>query len=244
MTFPRPLRPKERDLLEFVLPVDRPGYRAIRDQVARLLVIGEGRRGEGNFVLGEAGHEPDISMPLPPVIAHGMVEATTDQFGVTVRAPFEGQIDVEIVSRGGGEIPDHFEEKRRWTYSSWAPGSPSPATGEIVREVAVDSARTMAIAAGERRLWLHDRTTGMVFPIPVTNFYNELMLVRQIRDPAIALRSQLLFESHRSYADADLKAAFIAYNAVKRRVDVEPAPDVPRRRGFAGLVRHIIRKRH
>jgi hypothetical protein len=113
-----------------------------------------------------------------------------------------------------------------------------------VREVAVDPARTMAIAAGERRLWLHDRTTGMVFPIPVTNFYNELMLVKQIRDPAIALRSQLLFESHRSYADADLKAAFIAYNAVRRRVDVEPAPDVPRRGGLAGLVRHIIRKRH
>jgi hypothetical protein len=84
----------------------------------------------------------------------------------------------------------------------------------------------------------------MVFPIPVTNFYNELMLVKQIRDPAIALRSQLLFESHRSYADADLKAAFIAYNAVRRRVDVEPAPDVPRRGGLAGLVRHIIRKRH
>ncbi len=244
MAFPRPLRPKERDLLEFVLPVDRPGYRAIRDEVSRLLVIGEGRRGEGNFVLGEAGREPDFSMPLRPVIAHGMVEATADRFGVTVREPFEGQIDVEIVSRGGGEIPDHFEEKRRWTYSSWAPGSASPATGEVVREVAVDSARTMAIAAGERRLWLHDRTTGMVLPIPVTNFYNELMLIQRIRDPAIALRSQLLFESHRSYADADLKAAFIAYNAVKRRVDVEPAPDVPHRGGLAGFVHNLIRKRH
>ena len=39
----------------------------------------------------------DIVSPMD-----GMVEATTDQFGVTVRAPLEGQIDVEIVSRGGG----------------------------------------------------------------------------------------------------------------------------------------------
>ncbi len=244
MDFPRPLRPKERDLLEYVLPVDRPGYRAVRGELSRLLVIGEGRRGQGNFVLGEAGREPDFSFPLRPVIAHGMVEATTDIFGITVREPFEGQIDVEIVSRAGGEIPDHFEEKRRWTYSSWTPGSASPYTGEVVREVAVDRARTLAIAAGERRVWVHDRTTGMVIPIPVTNFYNELMLKQQIRDPEVALRSQNLFESHRSYTDGDLSAAFVAYNAVKRRVDVEAAPGPARSTGLPGFLHNLFRKRH
>lgn len=244
MPFPRPLRPKERDLLEFVLPVDRPGYRAIRDLVSRLRVIGEGRRGPGNIVLGGEGEEPDFSCPLRPVIAHGMVEATADTFVITVREPFEGQIDVEIVSRSGGEVPDHFEEKRRWTYSRWAPGAPSPCTGEPVREVAVDAARTLVIAAGERRLWLHDRATGMVIPIPVTNFYNELMLTKQIRDPAIALRSRILFDSHRSYTDGDLRAAFIAYNAVRRRVEVEPAPETPRRAGLSGLLHNLFRKRH
>ena len=66
MACPRPLRPKERDLLELVLPVDRPGYRAIRE-----------------------------------------VEATADRFGITVREPFEGQIDVEPapeVPRSGGPL--------------------------------------------------------------------------------------------------------------------------------------------
>lgn len=244
MPFPRPLRPKERDLLEFVLPVERPGYRAIRDLVSRTRVIGEGRRGPGNIVLGGEGQEPDLSYPLRPVIAHGIVEATTDTFVITVREPFEGQIDVEIVSRSGGEVPDHFEEKRRWTYSCWAPGAASPATGEAVREVAVDAARTLVIAAGEGRLWLHDRATGMVIPIPVTNFYNELMLTKRIRDPAIALRSRLLFESHRSYTDGDLKAAFIAYNAVRHRVDVEPTPETPRGTGLSSLMRKFFRKRH
>lgn len=229
--------------MEFVLPVDRPGYRAIREEALRKAVIGEGRRGEGNVVLGDPGQKPDFSFPLRPVIAHGMVEATADRFVITVREPFEGQIDIEIVSRAGGEIPDHFEEKRRWTYSSWAPGMPSPATGDSVRSVVVDSARTLAIAAGERRLWVHDRSTGMVIPIPVTNFYNELMLTRQIRDPAIALRSQLLFESHRDYTDRDLKAAFLAYNAVKRRVDVEPAPEVPRKVGLPAVLHNLFRKR-
>lgn len=244
MPFPRHLRPKERDLLEFVLPVERPGYRAIREVLAGMLVIGEGRRGEGNIVLGPADAIPDASQPLTPVIAYGVVETTAESFGITVREPYEGQADVEIVSRAGGEIPDHFEEKRRWTYSTWAPGLPSPSTGEGLREIAVDPSRTLAIASDERRLWIHDRTTGMVIPIPVTNFYNELMLTRQIRDPAIALRSQLLFESHRSYSDADLRGAFIAYNAVKRRVDVEPDRPGPPRTGFRGLLGTLFGIRH
>jgi hypothetical protein len=169
-----------------------------------------------------------------------MVEATSDRFGITVREPFEGQIDIEMVSRGGEEIPDHFEEKRRWTYSVWSPGDSSPATGETVREVVVDPDLTLAIAAGERRLWMHARSSGMVIPIPITNFYNELMLTKQIRDPAVALRSQLLFESHRAYTDGDLKAAFVAYNAVKRRVDVRPASEPSRRRGVAAILHNLF----
>jgi hypothetical protein len=172
-----------------------------------------------------------------------MVEATGDRFVITVREPFEAQVDVEIVSSTGGEVPDHFEERRRWTYSSWVPGAPSPATGAEVREVAVDPSLTLAIAAVERRLWVHERTTGMVHPIPVTNFYNELMLTMRIRDPAVALRSQLLFDTHRTYSDAHLKAAFIAYNAVKRRVDVAPATAAVRSTGLGAMLHTLFGKR-
>ena len=46
-----------------------------------------------------------------PVIAYGMVETTRDAFTITVREEVAAQINVEIVSRRGEEIPDHFEEK-------------------------------------------------------------------------------------------------------------------------------------
>jgi hypothetical protein len=239
--YPRMLRPKERELLESVLPPERPGYDRYRALIGEMQVIGEGRRGKGNLVLGRAGDVPDITSPLGPVVAYGVVETTRDPFTVTVREYAGDQIDVEIVSAHGEEIPDHFEEKRRWTYSGWNPGDPSPATGSPVREVRVDASCTLAIAVPEKRIWIHDRASGMVHLLPVTNFTNALMLHKRIRDPKVALRSAFLFENLRSTTDADLRAAFVAYNAFRHRVTVSaPAEDGPRS-GFWSVVKSIFR---
>jgi len=239
--YPRMLRPKERELLECVLPPDRPGYDRYRALIGVMQVIGEGRRGTGNFVLGREGDTPDISSPLSPVVAYGAVETTRDTFSVTVREYAGDQIDVEIVSSHGEEIPDHFEEKRRWTYSGWNPGEPSPATGSPVREVALDDSCTLAIAGTEKRIWIYDRATGMVHLLPITNFYNALMLQKGIRDPAVALRSALLFENLRSYTDADLRAAFVEYNAFRHRVTVTAPAEGTHHPGFWSVMRSIFR---
>ena len=223
-----------------MLPLDRPGYRVLRELIAGMVVLGEGRRGEGNFVLGVEGEVLDSDASLTPVVAYGSVETTQDTYLVTVREPLGNQVDIEIVSRHGGEIPDHFEEKRRWSYSEWHPGSPSPATGSPVREVAIDGNTTLVIAALERRLWIHVADTGMVVPIPVTNFYNEIMLLKGIRDPAIALNSALLFGEGEVYADHDLRAAFIAYNAARQRVKISPPAPGYRSAGVRGLVRRLV----
>lgn len=236
----RRLRAKERDLLESVLPLDRPAYRSLREQLGPMVVLGQGRRGEGNFVLGAEGDEPDLEQPLTPVIAYGVVETTKDSFTVTVREPLGGQLDVEIVSRHGTEIPDHFEEKRRWSYSEWKPGKPSPATGRPVREVSLGGKATLAIAPDERRLWIHAQESGMVVPIPITNFYNEIMLVKGIRDPEIALDSELLFTEPDRFSDEDLRSAFIAYNTVRQRVEIPPPPPEEEPRGIRALVRRYF----
>jgi hypothetical protein len=232
MSFPRPLRAKERDLLETVLPGERPGYRRYRELLSSLTVIGEGRRGEGNLVLGGEGDAPDLASPLSPVVAYGVVETTRDLFTVTVREEAGGQLDVEIVSRHGEQIPDHYEEKSRWTYSLWNPGDPSPASGHPVREITVDPARILVIAQREKRLWVHDRESGMNLLIPITNFYNEIMLHKKIRDPETALHSEKFFEQHESYSDADLRAAFVAYNAVRHRVTLAPSQPEHVRQGL------------
>src|ERR1700690_798280 len=101
MEYPRPLRPKELDLLETVLPVDRPGYRALRDRMESMTVLGEGRRGEGDLMLGIPPDAPDTVSPLPPVIAYGVVETTRDAFTISVREEAWAQINVEIVSGTG-----------------------------------------------------------------------------------------------------------------------------------------------
>jgi len=240
-TYPRTLRLKERDLLESVLPPDRPGYRRYREFLEVMQVIGEGRRGAGNLVLGRPGDVPDLTSPLPPVVAYGVVETTKDYYTITVRECAGDQIDVEIVSAHDEEIPDHFEEKRRWTYAEWKPGARSPATGAAVREVAIDGRTVLAIAEAEKRLWLHDGATGMNHPIPVTNFHNELMLQKQIRDPGRALAPGLLFDELSTTTDADLRAAFVAYNIARKRVDVQPAAAAAPERGLLRWLRALLK---
>jgi len=241
--FPRRLREKEWDLLQFVLPADRPGYIRYKDLLSSMIVLSQGRRGKGNLVMGFENDIADTTSPLPPVVAYGMVETTHDTFSITVREFVGDQIDVEIVSSRGDELPDHFEEKRRWTYSTWLPGSPSPATGVHVREIPVSNELVLAIARDERRLWICDRTTGMNHLIPVTNYYNELMLHKGIRDPKIALKSNLLFEDLDRYADAELRASFIVYNALRPRVTVVIPEAVPEPRGLKVLWENLFRNK-
>lgn len=237
------MRPKELDLLETVLPVDRPGYRALRDRMESMTVLGEGRRGEGDLMLGIPPDAPDIVSPLPPVVAYGVVETTRDAYTISVREEAWGQINVEIVSGSGEGIPDHYEEKRRWTYSWWTPGEVSPATRAAVREVRIDEGVTLALAEAEKRIWIHERSTGIVRLIPITNYYGELMAATGIRDPLIALVPPLLWVNLHSFSDGDLLAAFLAYNALRQRVQVRNGPPSVRRSGIPLFIRQLFRRK-
>lgn len=226
--FPRSLRAKEEDLLLSVLPLDRPGYASLRARLRDFVVLAEGRRGAGHVILGSPGTVPDLGAPLPPVIAFGAAEMTAGTLFITVREPSASQCDIELVSDRGEEVPDHFEEKRRWTYSTWMPGMSSPATGSSVREVVLEPGVVLAICPSEKRLWVWERSTGMVLLIPVTNFYNELMVQKRVRDPKTALHSALLFERCAVWTDAELRSAFLAYNALRKRVTLkEEVPEQP-----------------
>ena len=241
-SYPRALRPKERALVDSVLPLDRPGYRRCRELIDAMVVLGEGRRGAGNLILGYERETPDRESPLATIVAYGVVETTMAEFYVTVRECVARQIDVEIVSSRGEEVPDHFEEKRRWTYSTWQPGSLSPANGRPVREVAIDGTLVLAISKDEKRLWVYDGESGMNFPIPITNFYNELMLHRNIRDPKVALASHLLFAELESYSDHDFRAAFVAYNKLRRKVDIAIHPPLQREKNAGSFLKKWFRK--
>ena len=239
--YPRPISPREREWMDWILPPDRPGYRHYHDLVSGMVVIGKGRRGEGEIILGAEGSTPDVSSPLAPVFAYGAIETKAGTISITMREISDGQISTEIVSHQSEEIPSEFEELRRWTYSTWIPGGRCPQCGEPVREVSMHPVApgaerlVLAFCTVDRRVWVYDSSTGVNRLIPVTNYYNDLMLHKNIRDPRVALDSRRLFSDLSKYSDADLTYAFFTYNKIKTKVQIEGViePDQQESRGMA-----------
>ncbi len=220
--FPRDLTERERDLLFWVLPADRPGYKVYRELIGEWKIAGQGRRGTGNYVIAPAGEQIDNESPLPQVLAYGQVETTRGTITVTVRERLGNQIEYEIAALGQGDLVDGATEIRRWTYSVWLPDQTCPICSKAVRKVGMSlaSGRTLvlAICPADKKLWIYDNQTGISHPIPVTNFYNELMVHKNIRDPQKALAPKKLFEDIGEYSDQDLAHAFRTYNQLRTKV--------------------------
>lgn len=246
--YPRDLTPMERSLIEWVLPAGSPGYRRYREFVAEAAVIGQGRRGEGEIILGRRGTAPDFGSPLGPVFSFGEAATGADVVSVTVRELTDDQVSVEIVGRKTDAVPEEITVARKWTYADWKPGSPCPQCAAAVREVAVGgrprsgaTGHTIAFCAADRRLWVYDAAGITCRPVPLTNYYNELMLLKNIRDPAIALDGKKLFDDIARYTDGELAGAFLAYNRLKIKIPdigpgAAPAPEA------GGIIRKLLGK--
>lgn len=158
------------------------------------------------------------------MFAYGVIETNFGPISITVRENYGDQIDFEIVCHRAEEVPEEFEESRRWTYSTWNPRDTCPQCGEQPREVPMHAETNryfvLAICTADKRLWVYDEETQVNHLIPVTNFYNELILHKNIRDPKIALDSTRLFTDLAKYTDADLTYAFLTYNKLKTKVEV------------------------
>jgi hypothetical protein len=224
--YPRSLSPREREWIEWILPPDRPAYQSYRALISTMMVIGRGRRGAGEIILGGSTEMPDFSEPLSSVAAYGAIETNVGTISITLREPASDQISVEIVSHHSDDIPSQFEEQRRWTYSTWLPAHHCPQCLRACREVpmhsnaAADTAFVLTFCTTDNRLWVYDSASGMVRLIPMTNYYNELMLHKNIRDPHIALDAKRLFRQLSDYTDADLAYAFLTYNTMRTKFQV------------------------
>ena len=243
------LTPREREWIDWILPTERSGYKAYRDLLSAMVVIGEGRRGKGEMILGHSGSVADISSPLPPVFAYGAIETNFGTITITLREVLDDQISLEIVNQRSEDVPLEFEEARRWTYSTWSPGSPCPQCNNAVREVHIRTAKetyarhVLAICARDRRLWMFEETNRVNRLVPVTNYYNELMLHKNIRDPKIALDARRLFAGLSSFTDDELTYAFLTYNALKTKVHFDGAVKVDRKEepGILSKIKNLIR---
>ena len=193
---------------------------------------GQGRRGPGEFILGTAEDKPDFSEPLAPVAAYGAIETDSGTISITLREPLHGQISVETVCQSHEEIPVQYREVRRWTYSTWHPGDPCPQCLRPAREVpmktisAALSHAVLAFCGADKRIWIHTGSEGMNRLIPVTNYYNELMLHKNVRDPGTALDATNLFRNLSSFSDNDLAYAFLNYNSIRTKIRTERNPGI------------------
>ncbi len=229
-TFPRDLNTLEHELLLWVLPEDRPGYAVYRYLVTTWKVAGRGRRGEGNYVLAGEGTTVDNDSPLPPPLAFGSVESEAGTVAVSVRERTADQLQFEIAGETTTLVSGGIQDHRRWTLSEWLPSHACPCCGEHVRKVEMRTlagrSLVLALCAKDGRLWVYDERSGINYPIPLTGYYNELMLVLGIKDPKIALDSRRLFTALATFRDADLVRAFEAYNRMRMRVLLEEPLDI------------------
>jgi hypothetical protein len=214
------------DDLRWLLPAARPGYDAMFQAILSLRVIGLGRWGEGDVILGRPGDTPDISGPMAPVFAHGSIEYTNRTRTVIVHDADDGRIEIQIETRSHG-ADDDGAELRRSASSSWLPGQPSPQRAARVREIRFPSTAreadwTLAVCPDEQRVWLYERASGVNWPIPATAVYHELMRLTGERRPEIALAPKQLFTSCDSFRDADLVRAVYACNAGRPRFSLPP----------------------
>ena len=222
--FPRPLTAFERETLLWLLPEEKPGYNEYRKYISEWVVVGEGRRGAGNYILAEKEVHPDIESPLPQVFAYGIIETEGAGISATLRELFEDQLEFEIVSLKGDTIPENVVVRRRWSFSLWSPTQQCPACGSQLREVTLrresGGDATLAVCATDKRLWIFDAFDGVNHLIPVTNFHNALMLLKNIRDPKTALAADNFFTFLYTFSDEDLAAAFVQYNKLRKKINL------------------------
>lgn len=229
--FPRELTNQEKYLLFSVLPENKLGYNSYREKITELLVTGYGRFRNNNFILGKRDTVPDLTISSAPVFAIGTVKIPGDLIDILINEETDNEIEFDLSVNNAGIIPVHIKELSRWSYSEWNPGDKSPDDSGEVREITISEGNyILVLAPTHKKIWLHESRSGVNYLIPLTNFYNELMGYKRVKDPKEALNPGLLFQKSGEYSDDELIHAFVLYNKYMRRFSVDFSKYLPQKR--------------
>jgi hypothetical protein len=242
--YPRKLTKREKDWLFYLLPEERHAYAEYRRNIASMLVIGEGRFGGGNLILGYEGDEPDLSFSSLPVYACGQIEFEECKLQVSIHEFFDNKIEIAINNLTDEKIPDTLTEIRRWTYSYWKPGDESPFEGDRLRRINLSKNKNelvLVFSPGNRTIWLCEAKTGVNHIIPVTNFINELLRGNKSIDKTKGINIAYVFSILDKFTDEDFVRAFVQYNKHWRKVEL-PDSDVAPVREKKGLFKKLFSK--
>jgi hypothetical protein len=213
--YPREISNIEKKCLFHILPENKPGYNLYRNKINNILVIGDGSFGEGDYILGAIEPDPDLSFPSAPVFALGTFYTGSDQFDVIVHEEIENKIEVWFGKDVNEITGDALNVK---SYSYWVPGMKSPFSESKVREITIKpNEYILAVVPEEKKIWLYIYNSGVNHLIPVSNYYNSLMLYRNERNAEKVLNPNLFFNNLGLYNDQELILALELYNKYMRR---------------------------
>lgn len=213
---------REKEWLEYILPADKIGYAEYRNKIQDLFVIGNGRFGESNLILGSENDRPDLSAPSAPMFASGNIICREAEIYVLIHEEFEDKIEIDISNLKGKYIPEQLTETSRWSYSYWKPGDNAPGDNSEIREIRILIHNiVIAIAKSQKRLWVHEFNSGINYFIPVTNFFNEIMRLREIKYAKNLPRPDSIFTDSNSYSDDEITLGFLNYNKHWKKIDID-----------------------
>jgi len=213
--YPRKIIDIEKTCLFLILPENKPGYNLYRNRINNMFVLGNGNFGGGNYILGANEPDPDLTFPSAPVFALGTLNDGSEQFDVIINEETENKIEVWF----GKDVNENIgADLRIKSYSFWIPGMKSPFTDSEVREITIKPGEfILAVVPEEKKIWLWSSASGINHLIPVSNYYNSLMLFRNERNADKVLNPNLFFDNLGLYNDQELKSAFELYNKYMRR---------------------------
>jgi len=213
--YPREITDIERTCLFLILPVNKPGYNLYRNKITAMQVLGKGNYGEGNYILGKIEPDADLSFPSAPVFALGTLDNDFKQFDIIIHEETENKIEV-LFDKDTNEIT--VKDLMAKSYSYWMPGMKSPFSNAEVREIKIKQKDfILAVVPEDKKIWLYESASGVNHLIPVSNYYNSLMLYRNERNAEKVLNPNLFFNNLGLYNDQELKSAFELYNKYMRR---------------------------
>lgn len=217
---PRKLNEFEEKIIFSVLPESKKGYRKYREKIKDYYVIGfNNPEHDSNLILGPKDLIPEFPLFVSPVFASGAILYKDLEVYITVHEEIENTIEVDFP---GALKKDYNDELKRWSYSDWLPGDKSPFDDSYVREIELLPGKIIvAIAPLHKRIWVYEQSSGINHFIPVTNFYNEIMRIKSVKEPSIVLNSNLIFEDLNTYTDSEIGKAFLNYNKQWKKVGID-----------------------
>ena len=170
--FPRELSEQEKELLFSALPENKIGYKSYREKIERMVVLGHGRFGGGNFILGQLDSAIDLESSSKPIFAISKIVYDDHEIYVTIHHEDDDQIEIDIQNIELAPKISEMKEKYRWTYSNWVPGQKAPHDNSDVREIhLILKSLVLVIAPEHRKVWVYNGKDEVNYIIPVYKFF-------------------------------------------------------------------------